>query len=130
MHAFCQFQVKIQKTVGHHPFIVNIVEFWQGRKSLFIVTDFISCGELHTFVTDHNNANGLPEDVARIYIAEMALAIDFLRNAGIIHRDLKATNILLDCDGHAVLTDFGFAKWLRPTDKTRTICGTPEYMGK
>lgn len=56
--------------------------------------------------------------------------IDFLHNAGIVHRDLKTTNVLLDEDGHAVIIDFGFAKWLQRTERTNTLCGTPLYMGK
>lgn len=56
--------------------------------------------------------------------------IDFLHNAGIVHRDLKTTNVLLDEDGHAVIIDFGFAKWLQRTERTNTLCGTPFYMGK
>ena len=56
--------------------------------------------------------------------------IDFLHNAGVVHRDLKTTNILLDEDGHAVIIDFGLAKWLHRTERTNTFCGTPQYMGK
>jgi len=58
------------------------------------------------------------------------LYIDFLHNAGVVHRDLKTTNILLDEDGHAVIIDFGLAKWLHRTERTNTFCGTPHYMGK
>lgn len=58
------------------------------------------------------------------------LCTDFLHNAGIVHRDLKTTNILLGEDGHAVIIDFGFAKWLQRTERTNTLCGTPLYMGK
>lgn len=54
---------------------------------------------------------------------------DFLHNAGVVHRDIKASNILLDEKGHAQLIDFGFAKWLRHGEKTLTICGTPRYIG-
>lgn len=55
---------------------------------------------------------------------------DFLHNAGVVHRDIKATNVLLDEEGHAVIIDFGLAKWLNHTERTHTLCGTPEYMGK
>jgi len=121
-----------------------------------IVMDYISGGELHSLVDRYGC---LPEEVVRIYVAEIALAIgklyfnisllrfdvyrfiykcthvyctsiDFLHNAGIVHRDLKTTNILLDENGHAVITDFGLAKWLQRTERTNTLCGTPQYMGK
>jgi uncharacterized serine/threonine-protein kinase SgK494 len=55
---------------------------------------------------------------------------DFLHNAGVIYRDLKLENILLDDEGHAVLIDFGLAKWLKYGSRTTTICGTRHYMGK
>lgn len=54
---------------------------------------------------------------------------DFLQNAGIIYRDLKPENILLDADHHIKLIDFGLSKWLRIGERTKTICGTSEYMG-
>jgi Serine/threonine protein kinase len=62
-------------------------------------------------------------------IGEVFLA-DFLHNAGVIYRDLKLENILLDDEGHAVLIDFGLAKWLKYGSRTTTICGTRLYMGK
>ncbi|XP_058791895.1 serine/threonine-protein kinase S6KL isoform X2 [Phymastichus coffea] len=118
-------EVSIQRAVGHHVFIANSPYHWQGRKTLYILTQFISGGELFSLVEQYGC---LPEDVVRIYVAEIALALDFLHNAGIIHRDLKASNILLDHEGHAMLIDFGLAKWLRPMQRTATVCGTFEYM--
>ncbi|KAG5329490.1 S6KL kinase, partial [Acromyrmex charruanus] len=143
-------EAAILRMVGHHPFIVNSVHRWQGRKTLYIcmflllqylnfnlilykltdvnniaVMHYISGGELFSLVDEYGC---LPEKVVRIYVAEIALAIDFLHNAGVVHRDLKTTNILLDEDGHAVIIDFGLAKWLHRTERTNTFCGTPQYM--
>lgn len=118
-------EAAILRMVGHHPFIVNSIHRWQGRKTLYILMNYISGGELFSLVDEYGC---LPEKVVRIYVAEIALAIDFLHNAGVVHRDLKTTNILLDEDGHAVIIDFGLAKWLHRTERTNTFCGTPQYM--
>ncbi|XP_076182896.1 ribosomal protein S6 kinase like isoform X3 [Ptiloglossa arizonensis] len=118
-------EVAIQKLVGHHPFILDCFHKWQGRKTLYILTDYIGGGELFSLI---EQCGCLPENVVKIYVAEVALAIDFLHNAGVVHRDIKATNVLLDVEGHAVIIDFGLAKWLNHTERTNTLCGTPEYM--
>jgi len=68
---------------------------------------------------------------ARFYAAELCLALDFLHQNGIVYRDLKLENILMDMDGHIVLTDFGLSKD-NVADITenslQTFCGTVEYM--
>ncbi|XP_063844454.1 uncharacterized protein LOC135091048 isoform X2 [Scylla paramamosain] len=56
------------------------------------------------------------------------LLVNFLHNAGIIYRDLKMENILLDADGHIKVIDFGLAKWLSYGGRTSTICGTLQFM--
>lgn len=55
---------------------------------------------------------------------------DFLHNAGVIYRDLKPENILLDDNLHIKLIDFGLSKWLKIGQRTNTICGTLQYMGR
>lgn len=118
-------EARIQSTCGHNPFIVNCPFYWQSRKQLYIVSDFVSGGELLDLC---RTIGAFPEPLVQIYIAELALALDFLHNAGVIYRDLKLENILLDSDGHCQLIDFGLSKWLRYGDRTTTICGTLQYI--
>lgn len=96
-------------------------------KLLFAVSDYVGGGELLDLCRVHGT---LPEPLVQILIAELALALDFLHNAGVIYRDLKLENVLLDDGGHCQLIDFGLAKWLRYGDRTSTICGTLQYMGE
>lgn len=91
------------------------------------IADYVSGGELftHLFKREHFN-----EDEVRIYIAEIVLAIETLHKLGIIYRDIKLENILLDADGHIVITDFGLSKELTESSNGRSysFCGTIEYM--
>lgn len=66
-------------------------------------------------------------ETTRIYAAEVAMALEFLHEMGIVYRDLKPENMLLGADGHLQLVDFGFAKEIHD-EQTYTLCGTPEYF--
>lgn len=60
------------------------------------------------------------------YASEVVVAFEYLHGLNIIYRDLKPENMLIAQDGHIKITDFGFAK--QTTQKTKTICGTPDYL--
>lgn len=78
---------------------------------------------------DSNNYGGFDLKRARIYAAQLAMAIQYLHSIGFIHRDLKPSNILIDVDGYIKLIDFGFVKekMFGVFAKTSTFCGTPMY---
>ncbi|KAF8317613.1 kinase-like protein [Clavulina sp. PMI_390] len=108
-----------------HPFLVNLWGTFQDQHNLFMVMDFVAGGELFTLI---RKSVRFPPTVAKFYAAEVATALEYLHQMDIIYRDLKPENILLGQDGHVKLTDFGFAKRVTATEKTYTMCGTPDYL--
>ena len=66
----------------------------------------------------------------RLYIAELALALEYLRSRNILHRDVKPANMLLDSQGHVHLTDFNVACVIKPHSHITSVTGTKPYMGK
>ncbi|KAJ9454051.1 RAC family serine/threonine-protein kinase-like protein [Diplonema papillatum] len=110
-----------------HPFIVKLHAAFQTKGRLFLLFDFLPGGELFHHVQACPGSH-LTEHDARFYVAEVSLAISHLHSINILHRDLKAENLVLDKEGHCVLTDFGFAKTVLPTELNTTRCGTLPYM--
>jgi serine/threonine protein kinase len=108
-----------------HPFIVSLKCAFQTASKFYLGLEYAPGGELFFLM---QRMGLLPLRNVRIYIAEIALAIDHLHKLGVVYRDLKLENILLDENGHIKLTDFGLAKELDESDKTGTFCGTGEYV--
>ncbi|KAI8470474.1 MAG: kinase-like domain-containing protein [Monoraphidium minutum] len=71
---------------------------------------------------------GMEEDMAKFYVASIVLALEYLHDQGILYRDLKPENVLIDAQGFAKLGDFGFAKAVEGGNRTYTFCGTPGYV--
>lgn len=108
-----------------HPFLMTLRYAFQSKEKLYFVLDYYQGGELFFHL---KNNRRFSEEVARIYVGEIALALGHLHSLAIIYRDLKPENILLDDNGHVCLTDFGLSKDVDPDDKAHTFCGTPEYL--
>jgi len=110
-----------------HPFIVGLNMAFQSKNKLYFVLDYCAGGELFFHL---GKLGKFPEPRARIYAAEIILAIDYVHQLGIIYRDLKPENVLLDATGHIRLTDFGLSKEgiSGSSSGANSFCGTPEYL--
>jgi serine/threonine protein kinase len=114
-------------SVVDHPFIMKLHYAFQTEDKLYFVLDYCPGGELFFHLSRFRK---FPERVAKFYAAELLLALGHLHKRGIIYRDLKPENVLLDADGHVKLGDFGLAKAgiRHPCEGAISMCGTPEYM--
>jgi serine/threonine protein kinase len=117
----------ILESVNRHPFIVNLYYAFQDHEKLYLILEYAQGGELFHHLAAERMFS---EDVAAFYMAEMVLALDHLhRTVGVIYRDLKPENCLLDSEGHLLLTDFGLSKVSLDEDNPcRSFLGTVEYM--
>ncbi|KAJ7565559.1 hypothetical protein O6H91_02G065300 [Diphasiastrum complanatum] len=92
---------------ARNPFVVRFFYSFTCRDNLYLVMEYLNGGDLYSML---RSLGCLEEDMARVYIAELVLALEYLHSLGVVHRDLKPDNILIAHDGHIKLTDFGLSK--------------------
>jgi len=115
---------EILQTIDY-PLLCGLVFCFQTEDRIFFVMPFLSGGELFQHLRKFRTFD---EEKVRFYGAQIALALEYLHNKGIIYRDLKPENILMDEHGYLKLADFGMAKKLKEDEKAMSFCGTPEYL--
>lgn len=109
-----------------NPYIVGLHFAFQTETKLYFIIDFLNGGEMFTYLRKEQR---FQEPKAKVYAAEMICAIGCLHLNGIIYRDLKPENVLLDKDGYIRITDFGLSKQnMGLNELTHSFCGTPEYL--
>ncbi|KAL8933910.1 MAG: hypothetical protein Q9216_006159 [Gyalolechia sp. 2 TL-2023] len=125
-HTLGERNILVRTAMAESPFIVGLKFSFQTTTDLYLVTSYMSGGELFWHLQKAGRFN---EGRAKFYIAELILALQHLHKYDIVYRDLKPENILLDANGHIALCDFGLSKAnLTKDDTTNTFCGTTEYL--
>lgn len=122
-------EIEIMKIL-RHPQLVDLVNTYEDDTCIHMLMRLIPHGELwsriHIEDDEGNWSSGLVADHAKFYAMSIADTLNFMHSRGIIYRDLKPENVLIDKEGYPVLVDFGFAKFC--PDKTYTFVGTPNYV--
>ena len=111
---------------GECPFLIRMVASFQDPASLFFVMELVNGGDMMHHAM---NLGAFSEKATTFYTAEIAYGLFYLHDKGIVYRDLKLDNVLMDNEGHVRIADFGLCKvGLAPGATTRTFCGTPNYL--
>ncbi|KAI9712688.1 MAG: hypothetical protein M1820_001309 [Bogoriella megaspora] len=108
----------------NHPFLCNLRYSFQDVEYLYIVVDLMNGGDLRF----HISRKTFTEEAVQFWIAELACAIRYVHKQGIIHRDIKPDNVLLDSDGHVHLADFNVASDFTPGKPLHSKSGTLAYL--
>lgn len=112
-----------------HPFIVKFESFAQDKRCIYFVQEFINGGEFLTLLKQNKR---LSTAATQFYAAQIAVTLKYIHSRGIVYRDLKPENMLVDRKGYLKLIDFGLSKEIKSkdsfTETTMTICGTPHYI--
>ena len=113
-------------SITNHPFIVRLNYAFQTNRKLFLILDYCQGGDLSEYIEKEKRFS---EDRARIYLSEILLALEDLHKRDIIYRDLKPDNVVLDEEGHALLTDFGLSKQgIMDNFAAKSFCGSVAYL--
>jgi len=116
-------EVRIMKTLDH-PNIVKLFQVIETEKTLYLIMEYASGGEVFDYLVLHGR---MKEKEARAKFRQIVSAVQYCHQKKIIHRDLKAENLLLDSEMNIKIADFGFSNEFVPGNKLDTFCGSPPY---
>uniref|UniRef100_A0AAQ4S128 MAP/microtubule affinity-regulating kinase 3 n=1 Tax=Gasterosteus aculeatus aculeatus TaxID=481459 RepID=A0AAQ4S128_GASAC len=116
-------EVRIMKTLNH-PNIVQLFEVIETEKTLYLIMEYASGGEVFDYLVAHGR---MKEKEARAKFRQIVSAVHYCHLKNIVHRDLKAENLLLDADANIKIADFGFSNEFTEGSKLDTFCGSPPY---
>jgi len=122
-HIVNEMQIMRKLAETYCSFLVNLIATYKDDLRVYFLLEVCLGGELFTIL---RRRRCFPETTARFYTACVTEGFVFMHGLNVIYRDLKPENLVLTKTGYLKITDFGFAKEV--TDKTFTLCGTPDYL--
>ncbi|XP_056450810.1 MAP/microtubule affinity-regulating kinase 4 [Gadus chalcogrammus] len=123
LHLILFREVRIMKGLNH-PNIVQLFEVIETDKTLYLIMEYASGGEVFDYLVSHGR---MKEIEARAKFRQIVSAVHYCHQKYIVHRDLKAENLLLDADANIKIADFGFSNEFTLGNKLDTFCGSPPY---
>ena len=118
-------EINIMKKLSKSNNIVKIFETYETKKHICIVMEYICAGDLLSYIKKRSK---LHEPVAKFIFKQIILALKFIHDNNIVHRDIKLDNILIDLDNNIKICDFGVSKIINKDDIMLEQCGTPAYI--
>ncbi|KAM3620918.1 uncharacterized protein V6R79_003632 [Siganus canaliculatus] len=116
-------EIEIMSTLCH-PHIITIYEVFENKDKIVIVMEYASRGDLYDYICEKRN---ISEREARHFFRQIVSAVHYCHQNGIVHRDLKLENILLDGNGNVKIADFGLSNIFHGDEYLQTFCGSPLY---
>uniref|UniRef100_A0A672LF07 non-specific serine/threonine protein kinase n=2 Tax=Sinocyclocheilus grahami TaxID=75366 RepID=A0A672LF07_SINGR len=116
-------EIEIMSSLAH-PHIISIHEVFENKEKIVIVMEYASKGDLYDYICDKQRVS---ESQARHFFRQIVSAVHYCHRNGIVHRDLKLENILLDDNGNIKIADFGLSNLYQGDKFLQTYCGSPLY---
>jgi len=116
-------EVEVMKLVNH-PNIVKLYQVMETKSMLYLVSEYAPQGEIFEYIARHGR---MSEALARRKFWQMVQAVEYCHSRRVVHRDLKAENLLLDSNMNIKIADFGFSNFWSASSNLNTWCGSPPY---